>query len=1474
MRDRTTRSLRHRLLGGCALAALIASADPALALPQNGTVTAGSATIANTPTQTTINQSSNRAIITWRSFDTAAGETTTFNQPSSSAVALNRIPQGPATRIYGTLTGNGQIFVQNPAGVVIGPGGVVNANSFLATTANIADADFMAGNYLFTQPSTVAGAKIDNQGRVTAADKGLVAFVAPDVANSGQVTAKLGTVVMAGAQSFTIDFNGDGLTQFEIHQGTATGRVLNAGSVKADGGTVLLTAENARAMVDDVVVSTGSVEAKSIGTKGGAIILSAGSNGSASVSGSLDASGSTGNDAAGSVSVSGAAISLATSTRLSADGVGAGAGGQVSLASTTDTTLRGTISARGNSGTVAVSSTRRITTAPGTTIRSDRLLVRAQGATINQGITVNRFAGAIGSGGLTLVNATALTIDAIGNQGAIAGANGLSNAGGTIITANTGALTVAAPINASGNSITLNAANGTLRFGADVTAANATLLGASIDQTAGGLTVPGLTSVSSVGSVTLTGTNRISNFLALVVQGSLDVASSGPFAIGNTQVAPTPGAIAVSVPRGDARFTITGDLLAARPLSASGTVTLAATGAVTQTSSGSLTGRALRASGSRLDLSGSSDFATVAGGANAGDFRLVIGDTTVGTVAGSSGIVASGAVDVTSSGALTLAADVRGASARLSAARSITQNAGGIVTSSLVATATRDVLLGGANQVAALAIAAGGGARYNGTGAAATTVATIGGVAGVSGTNATLSTAGDLVLDAAVKAPVSSLTSGGALRETGNGSVIATTLVANGAGGVDLQGPNQIGTLTGGAQNNGAGFVFAQNGGLTVGQDGIGTTNGPLALILGAGDLTLSGLLNAGAGTVALALPGSLSQTAQGGIEAGALLLRARGASLTQNLSVATLAASLGAGGGSFLNQSDLTIATIATTLGVAGATGITSAGDLSVGATGALVVADAVAAAGRTVSLTSTKALTLGANLDADAISLSGGTAITQTGGRITTQSLRVDSGGDALIAGANEVANLAADISGGLRFRNANGLTIGSALGESGITAASFALAAGGPVTVSSAITTAGLTWISTPGALTLGANLGAGSLALAANSLTQTSGAVTAGSTLIRSNGAIALPGANRFGTLAAAVVDQGASITFTTVGGTTIGALADSSVDPLGTIAGASGVSSNGGAITVTAPNGITLTQPSPTLALAALRSNGGAIVIDGPTFLGSDAAVTSTGGAVTFDGTISSLLTTTPGSVPSPAANAHALAVDAGAGAVLFEGAVGRGPDGSDRSLASLAVRAGLTTFGIDAPILQTFGATASNSVNPISGVAPGDVQILGPLLALAPNFTIDIVNGAENPVEPGGNFNVPSLTANNLFLILGTGRAFTPDATLRSITVFGSGGGLDFTGAINGNFSPTAASPPNARHFAISEPNLNQINTPDGRYTFNGCAVGSTSCLVYGVLLPTITPQATDLVLRSADTDTQGDAVEYLVPIRGNRDLW
>src|SRR5262249_16218106 len=114
-------------------------------------VVSGSASIDNTSVAntTTVTQTTDKAIIEWQRFSVAANETVNFVQPSSSSIVLNRVIGNETSVIAGALNGNGRVFIVNSAGVLFQAGSSVNAGALVASTLNISNSDFNAGNYVF-----------------------------------------------------------------------------------------------------------------------------------------------------------------------------------------------------------------------------------------------------------------------------------------------------------------------------------------------------------------------------------------------------------------------------------------------------------------------------------------------------------------------------------------------------------------------------------------------------------------------------------------------------------------------------------------------------------------------------------------------------------------------------------------------------------------------------------------------------------------------------------------------------------------------------------------------------------------------------------------------------------------------------------------------------------------------------------------------------------------------------------------------------------------------------------------------------------------------------------------------------------------------------------------------------------------------------------------------------------------------------
>lgn len=363
-----------RLLIGAALALSCASHDAAAQAPA---VVAGHATVASKPGATIVEQSTEKAILNWPSLSVPAGNLLQFVQPDSAAIALNRV-LGGTTHVDGSLVANGRVWIINPNGVLFGANASVNVAGLIATTADIDNGDFLAGNNNFSIASTNPHARVANNGKIVATGGGAVVLAAPQVDNEGLIEARLGSVVLGGAKTFTVEFDGDKLLNFAVAPASDTSsgpggkpagaRVSNNGTIRAAGGTVLLTARAARGVLDNVINTSGMIEATTAHDENGTIVLDAGPGGTANINGTLDVSGRQAGATGGTIKVLGGRVTLDADARIDAAGDAGGGtvlvGGNVHGAGpepdATDTVVAAgaridaSAITNGNGGTVAV----------------------------------------------------------------------------------------------------------------------------------------------------------------------------------------------------------------------------------------------------------------------------------------------------------------------------------------------------------------------------------------------------------------------------------------------------------------------------------------------------------------------------------------------------------------------------------------------------------------------------------------------------------------------------------------------------------------------------------------------------------------------------------------------------------------------------------------------------------------------------------------------------------------------------------------------------------------------------------------------------------------------------------------------------------------------------------------------------------------------------------------------------------------
>ncbi|MCM2287569.1 MAG: filamentous hemagglutinin N-terminal domain-containing protein, partial [Sulfuritalea sp.] len=513
------------------------------ALPSGGKVTAGSASIGQSGSALTIQQASQRAALDWQSFNIGAAASVNFIQPSSSAVALNRILGNEASQIYGKLNANGQVFLSNPNGMLFARGAQVNVGGLLATTMKITNEDFMAGNYRFTQSDNGAGSgSIRNQGIIRAL--GSVALIGSKLSNEGQIIAT--TVSLAAGNTVAVDLTGDGLIRARVQDPALQASIENSGSIDSIS-AVMLSAGQARGTLDRVVNNSGVIRATGLSIQGGEILLEGGQTLN---SGVLDASSGTGQGGGvkligtqvamtgrGSIDVSGdrgggtvligggfqgrnpevanaEATYLGADTVIKADATKVGAGGTAIVWADGSTRAYGSISARGG--------------AQG----GDGGFIETSG---KQYLEVTRAADASavsGKAGTWLLDPNNITIQASGSDTNVGGGpNYVSTNDSSIVT--TGSIQTA--LNA-GTSVTIaTSSGGTNAQAGDITVASAISKTAGADAT---LTLNAHNNINLNASITST-----IGQLSMVFNPDLDNSGAGAVVLGTTTLNANGGTI-------------------------------------------------------------------------------------------------------------------------------------------------------------------------------------------------------------------------------------------------------------------------------------------------------------------------------------------------------------------------------------------------------------------------------------------------------------------------------------------------------------------------------------------------------------------------------------------------------------------------------------------------------------------------------------------------------------------------------------------------------------------------------------------------------------------------------------------------------------------------------------------------------------------------------------------------------------------
>jgi filamentous hemagglutinin family protein len=309
-------------------------AVPAFAqtLPTGGAYVAGSGSIGTAGPAMTIDQSTNRGIINWQGFSIGAANQVQIN--NGAGATLNRVTGGNLSTIAGQLGATGSVYLVNPNGVVVGPGGkVLTGGSFVASTRDVPNDQFMGGGTL-TFAGTSNGT-VTNAGAI-ASQNGDVVLIGQAASNSGTISAPNGTAALAAGNQVLLAAGNGPAGIYVAPDVTATGDATNTGAIKAAAAALASAGGNVYALAGN---RGGLIQATGTKTIAGQVWLTA-PNGTVEVSGAVAATNAGGTG--GQIVADGETTALDATAQLSASGttggtvlVGIAPGGTNKAAATT-----------------------------------------------------------------------------------------------------------------------------------------------------------------------------------------------------------------------------------------------------------------------------------------------------------------------------------------------------------------------------------------------------------------------------------------------------------------------------------------------------------------------------------------------------------------------------------------------------------------------------------------------------------------------------------------------------------------------------------------------------------------------------------------------------------------------------------------------------------------------------------------------------------------------------------------------------------------------------------------------------------------------------------------------------------------------------------------------------------------------------------------------------------------------------------
>ena len=353
-----------------------AMAEPAVnALPTNGQVQAGDITIEQNITADqavmNINQATERGIIHWDTFNVGEQSTVNFNQPTTKSVTLNRITTANPSQIYGKINANGEVILENSSGIYFSPSASIEVGGITATTGHISDEDFNNNERRFTETNDTA---VVNAGRIHALESH-IALLAPQVRNEGMIIASKGDVALASGADIHLQFNDNNrLVKVNTTPSLYNSLIENKLVVEAPGGSVIISATALNQINGGLIKQAGTVNVGSTTTiaknEAGRILLTSNKIELSSESQTL----AEGTEQGGEIELAANEIDVQENATVSVNATDNGDAGSINITANNTLNLAGELTANGaGAGTGG-----QVTTAAPSITLGDNLNVEAQ----------------------------------------------------------------------------------------------------------------------------------------------------------------------------------------------------------------------------------------------------------------------------------------------------------------------------------------------------------------------------------------------------------------------------------------------------------------------------------------------------------------------------------------------------------------------------------------------------------------------------------------------------------------------------------------------------------------------------------------------------------------------------------------------------------------------------------------------------------------------------------------------------------------------------------------------------------------------------------------------------------------------------------------------------------------------------------------------------------------------------------------